>query len=260
MLSWAILCASADPGHGTTSIEKSLPDEIEKLLQADIAETSDDEDDDGNILASRAGKRKQDSANLSKLTRPQTVSAKGQQGMAMMWDELAKSEKDEEAELKKIFYSFGPLMAKAHNRDALTATSRGWFKKMRRSVKKRWRRARRSVRKRWRRTRRSVKKRWNRVRRGVKKVGRKISRGIRKIGRKLRGYIRGIRNFFRNIRRAFRRLRSGMAKVRYYWRLFRSVRGFVRIYPAAPNRMLLTQFSPDEGLIKTESLLDEELL
>ena len=37
--------------------------------------------------------------------------------MAMMWDELAKSEKDEEAELKKIFYSFGPLMAKAHNSD-----------------------------------------------------------------------------------------------------------------------------------------------
>ena len=67
--------------------------------------------------------------------------------MAVMLDELAKAEKDEEAELKEIFYSFEPLMAKkAHDRDALTATSRGWFKKMRRSVKKRWRRARRSVR------------------------------------------------------------------------------------------------------------------
>ena len=140
MLSWAILCASAD--HGQTSIE----DEVEKLLEADIAETSYAVDD-GDTMASRAGMHKQDLANSSRLTILNSVSAKGDQGMAVMLDELAKAEKDEEAELKEIFYSFGPLMAKkAHGRDALTATSRGWFKKMRRSVKKRWRRARRSVR------------------------------------------------------------------------------------------------------------------
>merc|ERR1712037_942074 len=235
LLSWAILCASAN--HGQTSIE----DEVEKILEADIAETSYAVDD-GDTMASRA------------------VSAKGDQGMAVMLDELAKAEKDEEEELKEIFYSFEPLMAKkAHGRDALTATSRGWFKKMRRSVKKRWRRARRSVRKRWRRTRRSIKKRWNRVRRGVKKFGRRIGRGIRKIGRFIGTPFRKIRDFLRKIRKGIRRLRTGMAKVRYFWKMIRSVRSFVRRYPAAPNRMLQTNFNPDdEGLINNKNLLGEE--
>ena len=64
--------------------------------------------------------------------------------------ELTKAEKDEEADIKKIIYSFEPLIEKAKNRDALKATPR--FRRFRR----RWRRLRRSVRRRWRRARRSI--------------------------------------------------------------------------------------------------------
>ena len=60
-------------------------------------------------------------------------------------EELARSEKDEEAELKKIIYSFEPLLDKAKNRDALKPTNRGW-RRFRRRIRKRWRRARRSIR------------------------------------------------------------------------------------------------------------------
>ena len=68
--------------------------------------------------------------------------------MAGMMKELTKAEKDEEADIKKIIYSFEPLLEKAKNRDALKATPRGF--------RRRWRRLRRSVRKRWRRARRSI--------------------------------------------------------------------------------------------------------
>ena len=64
--------------------------------------------------------------------------------------DLTKAEKDEEADIKKIIYSFEPLLEKAKNRDALKATPR--FRRFRR----RWRRLRRSVRRRWRRARRSI--------------------------------------------------------------------------------------------------------
>ena len=84
----------------------------------------------------------------------------------------------------------------------------------------------------------------------MKRFGRRIGRGVRRIGRRIGRFIsrpfRKLRNFLRKIRSGIKRLRSGMAKVRYYWRMFRSVRGFVRRYPGAPNRML--HLEPHEGL------------
>ena len=153
---------------------------------------------------------------------------------------------------------------KRSQKKSIELPPRGWFKKrwrrLRRSVKKRWRRARRSVRKRWRRVRRSVKRRWNRVRRGVKKFGRRIGRGIRRIGRRIRGWFRGIRGFFRNIKMFFRRLKSGMRKVRYFWRMFKAVRGYVRRYRAAPDRMLLTKLDTDDEALSDKSLFKEDEL
>ena len=94
----------------------------------------------------------------------------------------------------------------------------------------------------------------------MKKFGRRIGRGIRKIGRFIGTPFRKIRDFLRKIRKGIRRLRTGMAKVRYFWKMIRSVRSFVRRYPAAPNRMLQTNFNPDdEGLIDNNNLLGEKL-
>ena len=76
--------------------------------------------------------------------------------------ELTKAEKDEEADIKKIIYSFEPLLEKAKNRDALKATPR--FRRFRR----RWRRLRRSVRRRWRRARRSIRDSIQKKKNGLK--------------------------------------------------------------------------------------------
>ena len=52
MLSWAILYVAAD--HGLTSVKNSFPDEITRLLEADIADASHGHDGESR-MASRAG-------------------------------------------------------------------------------------------------------------------------------------------------------------------------------------------------------------
>ena len=52
MLSWAILYVAAD--HGPTSVKNSFPDEITRLLEADIADTGHGDDGESRV-ASRAG-------------------------------------------------------------------------------------------------------------------------------------------------------------------------------------------------------------
>ena len=52
LLSWAILYVAAD--HGLTSVKNSFPDEITRLLEADIADTGHGDDGESRV-ASRAG-------------------------------------------------------------------------------------------------------------------------------------------------------------------------------------------------------------
>ena len=91
----------------------------------------------------------------------------------------------------------------------------------------------------------------------MKRFGRRIGRGVRRIGRFISRPFRKLRNFFRKIRGLMRRARSGMAKARYYWRMFKSVRGFVRRYPGAPNRML--HLEPEPNMSEAENVDEAEL-